>query len=57
MCERAFPYPDNIMPLLIYRKSIRETPTLAYAKAGARETDYRSKANTIAVKADFAISC
>ncbi len=25
MFERAFPYPDNVLPRLIYRKSIRET--------------------------------
>lgn len=25
MLERAIPYPDNIMPRLIYRKSMRET--------------------------------
>ena len=40
MFERAFPYPDNIMPHLIYRKSIRETR--AYAKA-----ETRANANTL----------
>lgn len=34
MFERATPYPDNIMPDLIYRKSMRETR--AYAKAETR---------------------
>ena len=34
MFEQAFPYPDNIMPDLIYRKSIRETR--AYAEAETR---------------------
>ncbi len=39
MFERAFPYPDNIMPARIYRKSIRETPALAYARTGAKASD------------------
>ncbi len=32
----SLPYPDNIMPRLIYRKSMRETLAEAYAKARAR---------------------
>ena len=43
MCERAFPYPDNVTPLLIYRKSIRETPAKAYAKAGAKAESFIPK--------------
>jgi len=39
MFERATPYPDNIMPTLIYRKSIRKTPPQAYAKDGARANE------------------
>ena len=59
MFEQAFPYPDNIRPRLIYRKSIRETPALAYAKAGAKAKLFILKYGeifAIAVEADFAIS-
>ena len=59
MFERAFPYPDNITPLLIYRKSIRETPALAYAKAGAKVKSFIPKygeSASFALVANFAIN-
>ena len=46
------------MPQLIYRKSISETPTLAYAKAGTRARSFIPKygeALAIALEANFAI--
>ncbi len=33
----SFPYPDFVMPLPIYRKSMRETPTYAEAEIGTKE--------------------
>ena len=56
MFERTFPYPDNIMPRRIYRKSIRETR--AYAKA---ETRVKAKSfipkygDAFTLEANFAI--
>ena len=59
MFEQAFPYPDNITPLLIYRKSISETPTQAYAKAGAKAKSFIPKngeTTAFALAVNFAIN-
>jgi len=43
MFEQIFPYPDNITPLLIYRKSMRETPTTPKRKLERKQSpSYRS---------------
>jgi hypothetical protein len=47
------PYPDNIMPTLIYRKSIRKTP--AYAKAYAGTKFFILKYGESVLVANFAI--
>jgi len=47
MFERTFPYPDNIMPRLIYRKSISETPLMLKRKMEQMRTHYRSKVNEL----------
>ncbi len=57
MLEQTFPYPDNITPLLIYRKSIRETPAQAYAKAGAKAKSFIPKyGDALALEVNFAIN-
>ncbi len=59
MSERAFPYPDNITPQFIYRKSISETPTSAYAKAGAKAKSFIPKYGetaALALAVNFAIN-
>ncbi len=58
MDERTFPYPDNVLPRLVYRKSTSETS--AYAKA---ETEAKAKSfilkygetKLFALEANFAI--
>ena len=47
------------MPRLIYRKSMSETPTLAYAKAGAKAKVFIPKYGdtiALAVEVNFAIN-
>jgi len=47
------------MPALIYRKSIRETPTYAYAKAGAKAKSFIPKygeTKAFTLEANFAIN-
>ena len=59
MFERTFPYPDNIMPQLIYRKSMRETPTYAEAEIEAKAKSFIPKygENTaFALAVNFAIN-
>ena len=43
MFEQAFPYPDNIMPLFIYRKSIKETSVYAKAETEAKAKSFIPK--------------
>ena len=50
-------YPDNVMPLLIYRKSIRETSAYAKAETEAKAKSFIPKYAGIAftLEANFAI--
>lgn len=57
--EWIFPYPDNIMPQLIYRKSMSETPPEAYAKDGAKAKSFIPKygeTRALALAVNFAIN-
>ena len=59
MFEQTTPYPDNIMPLLIYRKSIRETSVYAKAETEAKAKSFIPKygENTaFALAVNFAIN-
>jgi len=52
-------YPDNIMPQFIHRKSMNETPAVAYAKAGANAKEFIPKYGETLAKAlevNFAIN-
>lgn len=58
MCERAFPYPDNVLPRLIYRKSIRKTSAYAKAETEAKAKSFIPKygeTKLFALEANFAI--
>ncbi len=59
MLERTFPYPDNIMPHLIYRKSIRETSVYAKAETEAKAKSFIPKngeTRAFALAVNFAIN-
>ena len=57
--SNLFPYPDNIIPLFVYRKSTIKTPDYARRKAGTKaKSPCPKKGETIAfaLAVNFAIN-
>ena len=57
--RHSFSYPDNIMPLLIYRKSIRETSVYAKAETEAKAKSFilkNGETTAFALAVNFAIN-